>query len=248
MGDTRLSLSGKTGNDYYHVAVPLILLREDDASRKLLLDAERRFPDFPRIHIMLASLDLYQGRTNEAAGRMEALRIRAPDDEEVKFLRADVAFLTDSSDLQPALEALMKTAASNSVSVPESVRLRYAYVLRKKGRYRTGGGAARGSGAASRAGRLKKRINRRRSGSSWRPPRCWAGIHPRRSIGCRSAYDAGFRDYGSLELDPIFAALRSDNRFRAILERMRKEVDAQRARARDRGLLDFDSLLAPPSR
>ena len=196
---------------------------------------------------MLASLDLYQGRTNEAAGRMEALRIRAPDDEEVKFLRADVAFLTDSSDLQPALEALMKTAASNSVSVPESVRLRYAYVLRKKG------DIARAAALLAEAERLARgKVEKEDQSPTLRIELAAAamlGGDPPAALDWLSrAYDAGFRDYGTLELDPIFAALRSDNRFRAILERMRKEVDAQRARARDRGLLDIDSLLAPPSR
>jgi thioredoxin-like negative regulator of GroEL len=59
------------------------------------------------------------------------------------------------------------------------------------------------------------------------------------------AYDAGFRDYGTLEPDPIFVAVRGDARFRELLERMRKDVAAQRSRARERGLLDIDSLLAP---
>ena len=225
-----------------------LLLREDDASRKLLLDAERRFPDFSRIHIMLALLDLYQGRTNQAAGRLEALRVRAPDDEEVKFLRADFAFLTDSSDLQPALEALMKNAASNYVTVPESVRLRYAYVLGKKG------DATRAAPLLAEAERLARtNVEKGHQSSPLRIELAAAamlrGDQPGALEWLSRAYDAGFRDYGTLEAwDPVFAALRSDARFRAILERLRKDVDAQRARARDRGLLDIDSLLAPRSR
>lgn len=59
------------------------------------------------------------------------------------------------------------------------------------------------------------------------------------------AYDAGYRDYGLLEPDPILAALNPDATFREILDRMRRDVEAQRTRARARGLLDLDVLLAP---
>jgi hypothetical protein len=59
------------------------------------------------------------------------------------------------------------------------------------------------------------------------------------------AYDAGFRDYGTLERDPILSPLRGDAKFQSILDRIRKDVAAQRERARQRGLLEFDSLRAP---
>jgi len=57
------------------------------------------------------------------------------------------------------------------------------------------------------------------------------------------AYDAGYRDYGMLELDPILATLNPDAKFREILDRMRRDVEAQRSRARAGGLLDLDALL-----
>jgi hypothetical protein len=85
------SLSGKTGNDYYHVAIPLLILRDDESSRKLLLDGERRFPEMSRVQMMLATLDFYQGRPDQARARSSSASARAPGDEELMFLKADLA-------------------------------------------------------------------------------------------------------------------------------------------------------------
>jgi hypothetical protein len=60
------------------------------------------------------------------------------------------------------------------------------------------------------------------------------------------AFEGGYRNYGFLERDPILLAqLRTDARFHDVLERMRRDVEAQRARARTRGLLDVEPLLGP---
>ena len=58
------------------------------------------------------------------------------------------------------------------------------------------------------------------------------------------AYTAGYRDYGVLARDPIFASLKPDAEFGRLLERMRNDVAAMRERARQRGLLDLAALSA----
>lgn len=213
-------------------------------SRKWLLDGERRFPNSHRIQIMLAVLDILEGNVAQAVARTEALRGRDPQNEEVKFLRSDLAFLTSSSDLEAAHEALMENSASNFAGVYESVRLRYAYALRKRG------DTARAATLLAQAERIARdKVEKGDQSPALRIELAAASVLRGDNAGALEwlsrAYDAGFRDYGTLERDPILAALAGDARFREILDRMRKDVAAQRARARDRGLLDVDALLAP---
>ena len=246
-GRRAFSLSGRTGNDYYHVAVPLLLLRADEDTRKWLVDGLGRFPESLRLPNMLATLDVFQGRPEEGVARSRALTAKAPTNEEVKFLRADLAFLTDSDDLHAATESMMAASASSILNVPETIRMRYAYALRKRG------DVSRATLLVDEAERIaREKIQKGDQNTPLRVELAAAsmlrGDQARALEWLGQAYDAGFRDYGSLEFDPILAPLRGDAKFQSILDRMRKDVDAQRARARDRGLLDIDSLLAPPSR
>ena len=57
------------------------------------------------------------------------------------------------------------------------------------------------------------------------------------------AYDAGYRDHALLDRDPILAPLRAEPHYRDILGHMSQDVAAQRARARQRGLLEVETLL-----
>jgi len=162
----------------------------------------------------------------------------------LKFLRADLAFLTGAADLESALEPLMEKSASNFSGVFESVRLRYAYALGKRGE------AARAAPLVDEAERIaREKVEKGDQSPALRIELAAASVLRGDNGGALEwlspAYDAGFRDYGTLERDPILAALAGDARFREILDRMRKDVAAQRARARDRGLLDVDALLAP---
>jgi TolB-like protein len=238
------ALSGKRGNDYYHVSIPLLLLRADDVHRKLLLDGERRHPDFARLQIMLALLDVWEGRPQDAERRTVELTARHPNNEEVKFHRADIAFLADSSDLEPALQLLLPQSAENSIKIAESARLRYAYVVGKRG------DAAR---AATLIGEAERVARTKMDAGNGMPA---LRVELAAAAAMRKDFDAalqwleravagGQRDYASLELDPTFAPLRGDQRFRGLMERMRQDVDAQRRRAAERGLLEIDALLAP---
>ena len=231
-----------SGTAFYHVAVPLLGMRADEASRRWLSEAERRFPDSFRTHILLALVDAAGGDMQRASDRIVKLVARDPQNEEVKFLRADFAFMTNSTDLGPALDAL--SLGSNSFFVPETVRLRRAYVLQQRG---DGARATPLIAEAERAAREK--IDR----GDRTPSLCveLAAVaalrrdHPAALEWLGRAYDAGYRDYGLLEHDPILGKVSADPKFREILNRMRRDVEAQRTRARERGLLDFDPLLAP---
>ena len=61
----------------------------------------------------------------------------------------------------------------------------------------------------------------------------------------RACFEGGYREYAQIDRDPILAELKSEPRYRDVLERMRHDLDAQRARAAERRLLDLTNLFAP---
>jgi TolB-like protein/Tfp pilus assembly protein PilF len=238
------ALGGKRGNAFYHVAVPLLGMRADQDTRGWLSEAERRSPEFYRTQLQLVLLDVYGGDVQRASDRMAKALARDPQNEELKFLRADLAFITNSKDLGPALDALAPSSAANSLFVPETVRLRRGYVLQQRG---DGAQAATLLAEAERVAREK--IDRGDRTPSLCVELAAAAVlrrdHAAAIDWLGRAYDAGFRAYGLLERDPILAKLSDDPKFREILDRMRRDAEVQRTRARERGLLDFASLLAP---
>ena len=194
--------------------------------------------------MLLNLLDLVEGRAEAAVSRATGLQARQPDNDEVKLHRADVAFLANTPDLEAVLAPLMQHSAASSVHVPESVRLRYAFALGKRG------DTARAMPLVVEAERIaREKIDR---GNEMPPLRIElaAAAALREDTAAAldwltKAFDGGYRDYGFLERDPIFAPLLTDQRFRDVLDRMRQDVEVERRRARDRGLLDLESLVAP---
>jgi eukaryotic-like serine/threonine-protein kinase len=234
-------LSGRGANDYYHLGVSFITLRADDLAQRWLAEAERRYPTFHRIQAALAILELQMERADDAVQRTVTLHARQNSNEEVKFLRADVAFLTSSNDLKPALEALLENAASNSLHVAESVRLRYAFVIGREA-------DTRARPLLEEAEQIAhEKVDHGDESPALRIELAAAAMlhgHEADALAWVSrAYDAGYRDYAFLDRDPILAPLRDEPRYHDILGRMRQDVAAQRARARQRGLLEVETLL-----
>jgi hypothetical protein len=135
-------------------------------------------------------------------------------------------------------------AANLGYSVPETPRVRYAYSLAKRGE------SARATQLLEDAERAARtRIDAGDQTPHWRVE--VAAILALRMQNHSAidelsrAFEAGYREYGVLERDPIFAPIRGDQRFRSLLDRMRTDVEAQRRRARERGLLDLDALMQP---
>jgi eukaryotic-like serine/threonine-protein kinase len=236
--------SGRRGNDFYHVAAPLAGLRDDDVTLQWLLAGERRSPASPRVQQELALLELLMGRTSDATLRAERTVVKiAPDNPESVMARAEIAYLADSPDLEAVTEPLMKESSSaTSVWVGETVRVRYAYALARRGERRRAAALLSDAEAIAR---------RRLDGGDESPARrvelaavAALTMDDAAALDWLSrAYDAGYRDFGVLERDPAFVALRATPRFRATLDAMRRDVSAQRLAAREQGLLDFDALL-----
>jgi hypothetical protein len=227
--------------------VPLLGLRDDDVTWRWLVSGERRFPDDPRVQIMLTMVDVLRGRDADAAGRIKRALERTPGDYELRFMWSEVAFLTDSTDLESSLEPLNQTSAGTpGFFVAETPRVRWAYALAKRGNE-----ARVGALLAEAENWARRKIDRGDEKPLWRVE--LAAVHALKkdfnaSLEALSrAYDGGYREYGLLERDPIFVTLRGDQRFQELLDRMRRDVSAQRQHARERGLLNLDVLAAPPN-
>lgn len=238
------ALSARRGANYYHISVPLLSLRQDDLTRRWLTAGERLSPQDTRLQIMLALLELLEGRDAEAWQRIDAIYQVKSGDEELRIARADVAFLTGSDALEPILAEMIERAPTLFYAAPESVRLRYAYALQHRGEI--------ARAATLRDEAWRSALERMERGDETPALRveaaAAAALKGDRAASLEwlgRAYDSGYRDYGWLERDPILAAVRGAE-LDAILERMRRDVAAQRQRARERGLLDLEPLMARP--
>jgi tetratricopeptide (TPR) repeat protein len=235
-------LSGK--RNFYNLIQPILFLRADAESRILLEEAERRNPRGARVQRMLATLELHEGRVDEALARSKAIIEREPNSMEMRFHRADILFLTDHPDLESLLAPLIERSSTNRLWGGESVRLRYAYALHKRGE------AVRSKVLVAEAERYaRERIAGGDDTSDHRVELAAAAALRGEADAAVEwldrAFEAGYRDYGFLERDPIFRPLARDARFVRVLDRMRADVEAQRERARTRGLLELKSLIGP---
>jgi hypothetical protein len=155
-----------------------------------------------------------------------------------------MAFLADSPDLESHIEPLMEHSASTYLTVAETVRLRYALVLARRGE------PTKAAAQVAEAERVaRERIDKGNQTPALRIELAAAAVLRKdRSAALdwlERAHEGGYREYAQVERDPILAELRTERRYRTVVEAMRKDVDAQRARARERGLLDVAGVLEP---
>ena len=242
LGRRGFMLSGK--RSFYHLIMPILRIRADAESRILLDEAVRRTPTASRIQMMLGMLELFEGNTENALARSKATAEREPKNVEMSFHRADIAYLTDSPDLESLLAPLLERSPTNRLWGGESVRLRYAYALHKSGE------SARSKVLIAEAERYAR--ERIASGDDTPVQRvelaAAAALRGDVDVALEwleQAFDAGYRDYEFLVRGPMFRPLGSHRRFASVLDRMRRDVEAQRERARTRGLLELQSLIGP---
>jgi hypothetical protein len=136
----------------------------------------------------------------------------------------------------------MERSASNNLTVAETVRLRYAYALARRGE------SAKASALVAEAERVARgRIAAGNQTPALRIELAAAAVLRKDRQAAldwfERAGDAGYPEYAQIERDPILAEIRSEPRYRELLDRMKQRVATQRARAAERGLLDVTNLL-----
>jgi len=237
------ALSAKGSNDYYHVSVPLVSLRDDELSEAWLRQGEQRFPAEPRIQIMLTAVELLRGRDAEALARARRAAESSPTNEEPKHVLLDLSFLLRTKDVMPLVRGGFETAPdvpSNWLAY-ETMRTRYAILLKKAGE------AAEATRLADEAAAVARR---QLDGGSQSPYLMieLAAIQMVKDDSnaaldwLEQAYKKGFREYGYFERDTVFTPLAGTPRVRQLVQQMQRDVAAMRQRARDRGLMDLAKL------
>ena len=100
-------LSARGPNDAHHISVPLLLLRDDELSRRWLAHAER-LPDHSRTQITAAILEVYRGDIAGALARVRARAQKEAGNSEVRFTRNDLAVLAAADDAETLNEEMFE--------------------------------------------------------------------------------------------------------------------------------------------
>lgn len=155
-----------------------------------------------------------------------------------------MAFLLDSPDLEAAHQSLMQQSPAASTTVAETIRLRYAYALARRGE------SAKAATLVAEAERVARALID--AGNETPELRielaAAAALRKDRQAALdwfERAVEAGYPEYALIERDPILADIRPEPRYRELLDRMKERVATQRARAAERGLLDVTNLFQP---
>ncbi|MEO7475342.1 MAG: hypothetical protein ABIY46_08390, partial [Gemmatimonadales bacterium] len=192
---------------------------------------ERRLPTELRIQGLLVWLEMRQGQDRAATARATRLVRDNPDNTEGPPIRAELAVALQDADAEALIEPLARQNPEASGQMfPESLRAMYALTLQRRGNARDA--AALWSDAEAAA---QRKLADGREG--YEAPMELAAI---RAVEGRTAealdwlergYRAGWKDPVLLGLDPFFASVRQEPRYRALIAALRQDVAAMRGRA-----------------
>ena len=235
-------LAPNTDNSYYHLSLPLLRLGDDTTAERWLKEGEQRFPASARVELVYAALDFIRGNKIEGLRRAQkAAKIDSANEEPLALL-ADLSLLAGLADAEERLRHLNQTAPESlGVILPESFRLKYAYLSLLNG--------DRAKAMLTLQEREKNARGKIDEGSEAYFPRIeLAAVYSLRGDEREAihwldlAYATGERDYRALEIDPFFEKLRSDSRFKEIVQRMANDVARMRQRAKEQ----LPEIFLPP--
>jgi TolB-like protein/cytochrome c-type biogenesis protein CcmH/NrfG len=216
---------------YYHVGLALLGLADDSATFRYLLSGEQKLPGQARIEGLLVWLEMRAGRNAAATERAKRLMVNEPDNTEVPPIRAELAVFTNDPDARTLIEPLARQdPEANGQVFPESLRSMYALALQRQGKQ-----AEALSLWAESAAAAQRHLAEGQEGYS--APMEIAAIHAiegRKTDALdwlERGYRAGWRDAVTLALDPFFASVRQEPRYKAVVASIQQDVSAMHARA-----------------
>ncbi len=215
----------------YHVGVALLLLGDDSVTSRYLLAAEQRMPTEPRVQALLAWLDLRRGDTTAALDRLRRVARNNPDDTEVERNLAEGAAVAGASDAEALLKPIVE-ADPNGPSQYSAASLRSLYALMLFRR----GDTTRARALWNESTRYTEEKLRKGAEGSYDPLELAAvvAMEGRTSEALDlldRANQAGYHDPAQMKIDPSFANLRQEPRYRALLARMERDLAAMRSHA-----------------
>jgi tetratricopeptide (TPR) repeat protein len=215
----------------YHTGLPLLALSDDSATARFLLAAEQKGQKQPRTQGLLVWLDLRRGRNAAATERAKRLMLNEPDNTEVPPIRAEVAVFTNDPDAGALIDSLARQdPEATGQMFPVTLRSMYALTLKRQGKEKEAAALWAESSRAAERGLAA-------GWEGYAAPMELAAIS---AIEGRTAealdwlekgYRAGWRDAVWLEMDPFFASVRQEPRYKAVVASIRQDVSEMHARA-----------------
>ncbi len=238
-----LAANPNSANAHFHVAQPLILLGDHERSQRWLDESVEKFPEFRRLHMLSAALDLVRGRESEGMQRLRALANEYPASGEQQGATALGALFTGAGDALEMWERSYNAfpdARDNWTS--RQVRTNYGTLLIRAGLWE------RGNQLFDEAWRVSYRAYED-GNEHYGIPAELAAISAVRGETeealqwLERAYQAGHRWSVGLRRDPMFDSVREDERFVQLVARIEADLEAMRRRAFNReGSMFRDSL------
>ena len=214
----------------YHVAWPLLFLRDDATTDRWLTEGLKRAPDNPRLQYLKAALLYLQGEEAAALALARKILEERPAFEEGLMVCSELAYLTAAPDAEAQIERQFHRSPgieTGPMLKQESYQTSYAYLLMARGE--------RSRAATLLAEALTRAHKALESGNeNQRVPFEIAAIHAARGENDRAidwlekAFAAGYKDYSTLGRHRIFAAVRTDSRFQNVLKQMEHSVAKMR--------------------
>ena len=228
-----LDLPPANSNTIYHIAWPLLFLRDDATTERWLKEGEARFPDAPRMQCLLAGLDYLRGNEAAALARARKMVEANPAFEEGLMVLVELSFLTGAPDAETLVERRFRNTPGLTTSPllkRETHRTTYAYLLMNRGE--------RGRAGELLDESLKQAHAALADGNEGqRVPIEIAAVHAVKGESAQAldwlerGLTAGYRDYSTLSRHPIFERLRRESRFQDLLKKMQQAVATMRDRS-----------------